>query len=400
MSSVLGRVDHVADLIVDPIARLLGVGERSTARHRRGAVAGLAVVSLLLSLVTISTAHSVVNRKSTISTVAGSTPGFAGDGGPAVRARLNQPRDTAVTADGTIYVADTFNNRIRKIAPNGTITTIAGRGSSTYNGDHIAATSASLYWPHDVTARNNGVVYIADSAHHRIRKVNSQGVITTIAGTGAPGSTGDGGAATSARIRNPKSVALYGGGLFFSSLENKVRRVDLASGIITTVAGTGVAGYSGDHGPATRATLHSPQRLAIDSIGNIYVADSNNNAVRRIRARTGVITTVAGNGRPGSTGDGGPGTRARLDHPRGLAIEGDSMLYIADSNSHRVRRLNLTTRTIRGLAGTTKGFSGDRGPAGRAQLFQPRGLTLMPGGGLLIADAFNNRLRLIRPGTP
>jgi sugar lactone lactonase YvrE len=368
---------------------------------RSGWVAAVpvSVVSLLLGALALSPAGATVTGESDIETVAGSSEGFAGDGGPAVEALLDQPRDTAVAADGTIYVADTFNNRIREIAPDGTISTFAGTGSPDYDGDDVAATSASLHWPHDVTVDDTGTVYIADSAHHRIRRVDSDGVITTIAGTGEAGSTGDGGPATEARIQNPKSVVVHDGALYFSSLEDKIRRVGLASGIITTIAGTGVAGYSGDDGPATRARLDSPQRLAIDSAGNIYVADTGNSAVRRIDAATGTITTIAGDGTPGSSGNGGPATAAQIDHPRGLALAGDSSLYIADSDSHRVRRVELGTGIIRRVAGTTKGFSGDGGPAGAAELYQPRGLTVMPDGSLLVADTFNDRLRLLTPAS-
>jgi sugar lactone lactonase YvrE len=359
------------------------------------------VVSLLLGALAASPAGAAaVTGESSIETVAGSREGFAGDGGPAVEALLDQPRDTAVAADGTIYVADTFNNRIRVIAPDGTISTFAGTGSPNYDGDDVAATSASLHWPHDVTVDDTGTVYIADSAHHRIRRVDSNGVITTIAGTGGAGSTGDDGPATEARIQNPKTVAVHDGALYFSSLEDKIRRVDLTSGIITTIAGTGVAGYSGDDGPAALAQLDSPQRLAIDSVGNIYVADTGNSAVRRIDAVTGTITTVAGDGTPGSSGNGGPATAAEIDHPRGLALDGDSTLYLADSDSHRVRRIDLDAGIIRRVAGTTKGFSGDGGPAGAAELYQPRGLTVMPDGSLLVADTFNDRLRLVTPASP
>ena len=212
----------------------------------------LAAAALLAILATTPAADARVDEGSVITTVAGSKAGFGGDGGPAVQALLNQPRDTAVAPDGSIYVADTYNNRIRRISPDGTITTVAGTGSSTYNGDNMPATAASLSWPHDVTVDSNGVVYVADSAHHRIRKITPDGVISTVAGTGLAGSNGENGAATSARIRNPKSVALYGGALYFSSLEQKVRRVDLTTGTITTIAGTGVIGYSGDGGRQSR----------------------------------------------------------------------------------------------------------------------------------------------------
>jgi streptogramin lyase len=360
---------------------------------------GLLVPFVLLGLLAPAPPASSVGAVSTITTVAGHGPGFAGDGGPASEARLEQPRDTALAPDGSIYVTDTFNHRIRRIDTDGTITTIAGTGSQNYNGDGIAATSASLSMPHDVTVGHNGVAYIADSGHHRIRRVGIDGTITTVAGTGRAGSTGDGGLATAAQIRSPKSVALYGGGLYFSSLENKIRRVDLATGIITTVAGTGDPGYSGDGGPATEARLTSPQRIVIDSRGTIYVADSDNDVVRRIGARSGKISTVAGTGVVGSSGgDGGPATAAMLDHPRGVALDGDKRLYVADSNNHRVLRVNLDTGAMRLVAGTTRGFAGYGGPAGSARLYQPRGLTVLPDHSLLVADTFNNRLRLISAG--
>lgn len=349
---------------------------------------------------TASSADAVVSGTAIIETVAGTSRGFAGDGGPALAAQLNQPRDTAVAADGTIYVTDTFNNRIRRIDPDGTISTIAGTGDPEYNGDGIPATSATLHWPHDVTVDDDGTVYIADSGQHRIRMVDDQGVITTVAGTGEPGSTGDGGPATEARITNPKSVVLHDGSLYFSSLEDKVRRVDLTTGIITTVAGTGVPGYSGDGGPATAAQLDSPQRLAIDSTGTVYVADTGNNVVRRIDPLTGTISTIAGTGTAGLSGNGAAAVDAEIDHPRGLALAGDSTLYIADSDNHRVRRVDLVTGVIRRVAGSVRGFSGDGGPANEAQLFQPRGLTVMADGSLLVADTFNDRLRLIRPVAP
>lgn len=359
----------------------------------------LLVATLLLALSAIYQtplrAEAFVVSESAITTVAGSISGFAGDGGPAGQALLYEPRDSDIGPDGSIYLSDTGNHRIRKIAPDGTITTIAGTGSPTYNGDDIPASRASLAMPHDVAVGDDGVLYVADTAHQRIRRIGTDGVISTIAGTGIAGSSGDGGPATSAQLKGPKSVVLHAGGLYLSGVDHKIRRVDLGTGIITTVAGTGVAGYSGDGGPATQATMREPQRVQIDSQGTIYVAEKGNSVVRRIDAVTGTISTVVGTGVAGSSGEGGPATQARLNQPRGIALEGDSTLYVADTNNHQVRRVDLATGTINLVAGSMRGFGGDGGPAGRAKLCLPRGLTAMPDGDLLVADTCNNRLRRI-----
>ena len=240
----------------------------------------------------------------------------------------------------------------------------------------------------------------ADSNHHRVRRVDLNGIITTVAGRGNAGSTGDGGLAVQARIKNPKSVAIHSGDLYLAGLDNKVRRVDLDTGIISSYAGTGIAGYSGDGGPATAATLNVPQRLQVDSLGNVYVADTGNSAVRRIDGGTGLISTVAGNGVRGFNGTSGAATSIQLNQPRGLALEGDEVLYVADSNNHRIRRVDLVAQTLSTVAGTTRGFAGDGGPARLAKFYQPRGLTVTPEGDLLVADTFNSRLRRIEHVVP
>ena len=343
----------------------------------------------------VTAARAPISAEAVITTIAGTGDrGFAGDGGAAVDATLNRTRDTAIGPDGSIFVVDTFNNRIRKIATDGTISTVAGDGSAGYNGDDIPATSASLHWPHDAFVDDTGVLYIADAQNHRVRMVGLDGIIHTVAGTGVAGSTGDGGPAVDAQIRNPKSVAVRGHYLYLSGLDNKIRRVDLSTGTIDTVAGTGAMGYTGDGGPAVDATLAKPQRLQVDWHGNIYVADTDNDVIRRIDGDTGTIETVAGSDR-GFSGDGGPATSAELNRPRGLALAGDSLLYIADSGNDRIRAVDLSTGIITSVVGTTGGYSGDGGPAVDAQIYGPRGLTVLKNGDLLIADSMNSRIRLV-----
>jgi sugar lactone lactonase YvrE len=367
--------------------------------HTAHGAATLLTVALGLGVLTLPVIGSAepLTRDSVIHTVAGTgVAGFSGDGGPARGARVNLPRDTAVAPDGSLYIADTSNNRIRRIRPSGTISTVAGTGARAYGGDGGPAKAASLSLPHDVTVADSGVVFVADANNHRVRRIAVDGIITTVAGNGSRGSSGDGGPARRARLMNPKSVALFGGGLYVADLSNSVRRVDLATGTITTVVGTGTAGYSGDGGPARAATLHGPQRIAFDPSGNLYIADTLNHVVRRVDATSRVITTVAGTGTAGFNGD-GPALRTRLSFPRGIAVADRSTLFVADSDNHRVRRLDLTEDTLTTVVGDgTAGYRGDGGPAERARVSNPRGLTV-DGGALVVADTMNSAIRVVRP---
>jgi DNA-binding beta-propeller fold protein YncE len=346
-------------------------------------------------------AVAALDTSSVISTVAGTgTPGASGDGGLATQAQLDRPRDADVGPDGSIYIADTFNHAIRRVAPDGTITRFAGTGVAGYGGDDGPATSAMLTWPHDVSVDQlTGDVYIADSNNNRVRKVDTAGTITTVAGNGRVGLAGDGRLATTARLNKPKSVAVGNGRLYIADgLNDAIRVVDLSTGIITRFAGTGVAGFSGDGGPATEAMLHLPQRIAIGPRGGLYVADSLNNRIRKISVN-GVINTIAGTGEPGFSGDGGDALLAQIKGPKGIVVNPyASVVYFTDSENNRVRQIDTRTGVISTIAGKAgKGFSGDGGPAGDAFLSNPRGLALDPWGRLLVADKGNSAIRVIDP---
>ncbi|MBS1859407.1 MAG: hypothetical protein JST11_28795, partial [Acidobacteria bacterium] len=282
-----------------------------------------------------------VNAAGTISAFAGNgNYGFGGDGGPAAGASLFTPTGLAADSAGNVYIADSLDNRVRKVDPSGTITTAAGNGSTGYSGDGGPATSAGIFAPNAVAVDAAGNLYIADS-NNRIRKVDSSGTITTIAG-GAIGFSGDGGPAAGAGLLLPGGLAVDGAGnLYIADIgDNRIRKVN-AAGIISTVAGNGTKGFSGDGGPATAAGLNlssSHVGLAVDSTGNLYIPDPGNNRVRGVDAG-GSITTVAGNGIAGFSGDGGPATSAGLNHPGDVAVDRSGNFYIADTSNNRVREV-------------------------------------------------------------
>jgi sugar lactone lactonase YvrE len=337
-----------------------------------------------------------------IQTVGGSGyAGYSGDGGPALYSTFNGPVGMAVDSTGSnLYVADYSNNRVRKITVTngvlGNITTIAGNGTAGSTGDNGPAIMAELNNPAGLaldTSGNN--LYIAEYAGNRIRKVVlSTGTITTVAGTGASGYFGDGAAATLAKLQNPYGIALdSNGNLFIADRYNhRIRRVDSVTGNISTFAGTGVAGFFGDGGPATTTPINQPLAVIVDLLENVYISEYGGNRIRRV-GPDGTVYTVAGNGAGNSYGDGGPATSAALSGPIGIFLDANNNLYIADYGNQKIRE--VTGGVITTIAGNgTNAFAGDGGLAGNANLSSPE-FVLVFGGNVFFTDTGNQRIREI-----
>jgi len=369
-------------------------------------VASSAAWIVLCSLLAIGSANAQITLPGSgvINTIAGNgTAGYSGDNGAALNAELQYPSCVAVDSKWNVYIADYYNNRIRKIAAStGVITTVAGNGTAGYSGDGGAATSAELNYPSCVAVDGAGNIYIADTSNNRVRMVAaSTGIITTIAGNGGYGYGGDGGAATSAYLGLPSGVAVDTcGNIYIADTgNNRVRKVAESTGTISTAAGNGTAGYSGDGGTATSAELNYPNGIAVDSSCNFYIADTSNERIRKVTISTGVITTVAGNGTVGYSGDGGAATSAELGYPMGVAIDSYGNIYIGDSNNNRIRKVAVSSGTISTVAGNgVQGYTGDGGAATSAEMNGPEGVAVDSSANVYIADEGNSRIRAVGAG--
>ena len=347
-------------------------------------------------------ALSISNAQSQIiTTFAGNgSSGFSGDNGLATAAKIGFPGRIAIDDTANVYFADTYNNRIRKIsAATGIITTVAGTGTAGYNGDGALATASQLNYPFGVAVDHSGNIYIADSYNNRIRKISATTkLISTVAGTTSSGYNGDNISAITAQLNQPNSVCLDNAGniYFTDQSNNRVRKVTISTGNISTVAGSGTSGYMGDNGTAIYAQLNSPSGIALDANNNIYIADLNNHRIRKVTVSTGVITTIAGNGTGAYVEDGVAATLTSLSLPQDVFVTTAGHVFIADYGNGRIRKVNASTGIISTVAGDgSASFAGDNGPATSAKFNMPISIRVDNAGNYFISDYFNRRIRKV-----
>jgi hypothetical protein len=327
--------------------------------------------------------------------------GDGGDGSPADRARLVGPFGVAFDPAGTLYFVEYTGQRVRTIGPDGLVRTIAGTGQKGDGGDGGPAAKAEFNAMHSLAVTRNGDIYLADTLNHRVRKIDARtGQITTSAGTGANGFSGDGGPATRAEFNGIYCIALDEAedALYLADLENRrIRVVNLKTGIVSTVAGNGTKGVPEDGSDARSAPLVDPRAVAVDGRGNVYILERSGHALRVVD-RAGKIRTVAGTGAKGSSGDGGDARKATLNGPKHLCVDAQGNVMIADTENHRIRLYRPANGTIVNVAGSgTRGTAGLGGPPALAELNQPHGVTIGPGGVLYICDSSNHRILKIVP---
>ena len=345
-----------------------------------------AVLLVLFILISCSTDAQII-----AAFAGGSTCGHSGDGGTAISANLDYPCGGTFDKSGNFYFAERLSNTVRKISILGIISTIAGNGTAGFSGDGGEATNAELNNPTWVSIDNIGNLYIADVNNSRIRKIDTDDVINTIAGNGVSAYSGDGGPSTDASLFVPECVCVDDSGNIYDIETVRIRKIN-RYGVINTVVGNGISGFSGDGGPASASEIN-PISAFIDVSNDIYIADGGNNRIRKVSARTGIINTIAGNGTAGFGGDGGPATNAIMN-PFCVALDAYGTLFIADGSA-RVRTIN-TEGYITTFAGTgTMGYSGDGDAATTAQIYNPEGIAFDSCGNVYITDCANCRIRKV-----
>ncbi len=348
----------------------------------------------LLSLCLIASA--ITTHAQIVTTIAGggSSPG---DGIPGTSSILQSPYQVALDKYGNAYIADYIDHKVRKLDTAGIITTIAGTGSSGSTGDGGPATAATFNALAGIAVDGSGNIYVADNGDHTVRKIDAAGMISRYAGTGLGGSTGDGAPATGAKIYGPNALLVDGAGnLYISCGQSRIRKVD-AAGTITTFAGTGTAGYTGDGTAANTAQINTPREMAMDAAGNLYFTDFTENAVRKVNT-SGIISKVIHAPSFGDGGDGGPATSslAQLNSPGGLCIDRAGNLYISNEYGGRIRKIDMATGMLSTYAGTAEGSGGDGGPATAAEFSQGGAYLAMDcADNMFLSEKLNQKLRKI-----
>lgn len=347
-------------------------------------------------------AQSAVN---TIATIAGTgTPGFSGDGGPGVKAEIDNPYGLTIGPDGGLYFCEIGNHRVRRLdLKTQVISTVAGSGQKGYAGDGGQALAAAMNEPYEVRFDRRGNMFFAEMQNHVVRRVDARThVISTVAGTGAAGFGGDGGPAVKAQLRQPHSIAFDPQGrLLICDIGNlRIRRVDLETGIIETWAGTGERKPTPDGAPIAGTPLNGPRAITVDPDGNLYLVLREGNAVYRMDTRAGKIYHVAGTGATGGVlgenGDGGPAKLARLSGPKGIAWAPGGSLYLADTESHTIRRIDLKSGVIATVVGTGQRGDGPDGEARQCRLSRPHGIFVSSAGTVYVADSESHRIRVLK----
>ena len=363
----------------------------------------LTILARVSGVILVLLMPTTIHAGWTIETIAGTgVQGFSGDGGPATRAELDNPFGVIRGPDGTIWFCEYTGQRVRRVDPDGIIHTVAGNGRKGYTGDGGPAAEASFNLPHEIRLDGPGNLYVADMANHVIRRIDGQsGIITTIVGNGVRGYSGDGGPATDAQLDSPHSIQVGPDGqLYICDTGNHVIRiVDLQTGILTTFAGTGEPGPTPDGSPISGTPLNGPRSLDFDPSGDLWLATREGNQIFRFDLAAGTIQLVAGTGEKGASGNGGPARLAELSGPKGLTVDARGNIWISDTESHTLRMIDGGTGIIDIVAGTGEPGDGPDGVALDCGMNRPHGVFVNPDGSILIGDSGVHRLRLLRRGT-